>query len=201
MCFLLLSFEQYTGNMPRVNYLLPQPFTPVDCTGITNPAELEAMIKYAQITYKRHIESSRDTQVAWATLLLPPFLNDPEADASTLAMAQRVIKKKELMPHYQPFGEKHYEPGQPQDVIHEIRDTILINAQPLFTYSSADRVEQQVTHQGLHISGGAEQLYQHQKCSFPVGPYGTTIVPYHQNISQAAMPCELNGLSLPLTLI
>ena len=187
--------------MPRVNYLLPKPFTPIDCTGITNPAELEAMIKYAQITYKRHIESSRDTQVAWATLLLPPFLNDPEADASTLAMAQRVIKKKELMPHYQPLGEKYYEPGQPQDVIHEIRDTILIDAQPLFTYSSADRVEQQVTHQGLHISGGAEQLYQHQKCSFSVGPHGTTIVPYHQNISQAAMPCELNGLSLPLTLI
>ncbi|EDR04445.1 uncharacterized protein LACBIDRAFT_330582 [Laccaria bicolor S238N-H82] len=172
--------------MPNINYLLPQAFTPSDCTGITNPAELEAMIKYALSRYKLHIERTHQTQVAWATLLLPPFLNEP-ADAPTLTMAERIINKRELMPHYQPFGEKCYEPGQPQDVIHEIRDTILIDARPLFTYSCADKVEQQVIHHGLHISGGAECIYQHQQVSFPVGPYGTTIPPYNQDISQAAM--------------
>ncbi|EDR04443.1 uncharacterized protein LACBIDRAFT_330579 [Laccaria bicolor S238N-H82] len=172
--------------MPNINYLLPQAFTPSDCSGITNPTELEAMLKYALSRYKLHIERTYKSQVAWAALLLPPFLNEP-ADAPTLTMAQRIIEKRELMPHYQPFGEKHYEPGQPQDDIHEIRDTILIDAQPLFTYSCADRVEQQVTHHGLDISGGAECIYQHQQSSFPVGAYGITIPPYNQDISQAAM--------------
>ncbi|EDR08145.1 uncharacterized protein LACBIDRAFT_327472 [Laccaria bicolor S238N-H82] len=192
-----IHFEQYTRNMSHIEFPLAQPFTPIDCTGITNPAELEAMLKFSQNSYKRHIKSIRDNQVNWVTLILP-FLNDP-ADAPTLAMAQWAIKQKELMPRYEPFGEKQYEPGQPEDAIHEIRDTILINAQPLFTYSSPDRVELQVIHQGLRVSGGAERTYQHQQGSFPVGPYGTTIVPYHQDVSQAAMRREFFDIewSLP----
>lgn len=175
--------------MPGSKPPLPQAyFDPIDFTGITNPAELEAMVKFAERSYKDHVEMICDFQVKWATLRLPPF-NHP-TDAPTLAMAQRVIKKKELMPRYEPFGEKCYESGQPQDAIHEIRDTILVDAQPLFTYSSADRVKLQVTHQGLHVSGGAEHIYQHQQGSFPVGPYGTTIEPYCQDVSQAAMHCE-----------
>jgi hypothetical protein len=53
-----------------------------------------------------------------------------------------------------------------------------------------ERVELQVTHQGLRVSGGAVRRYQHHQGSFPVGPYGTTIVPYHQDISQAVMRRE-----------
>jgi hypothetical protein len=124
--------------MPHVKVLPPQPFTPIDLTGITNPVELEAMLEYAQHCYQRHVKNIRDSQVNWATLMLP-FLNDP-ADAPTLTIAQRAIKQKELMPRYEPFGEKHYEPGQPQDTIHEIRDAVLIDAQPLFTYSCAESV-------------------------------------------------------------
>ncbi|EDR04444.1 uncharacterized protein LACBIDRAFT_330581 [Laccaria bicolor S238N-H82] len=183
--------------MPSLKYPPPEAFTLIDLTGITNPAELEAMLKYAQSCYKRHVESICKGQVLWATLLSPSF-NDP-ANAPLLAMAQQFIKQNELKPHYEPFGEIHYDLGQPQDAIPKNRDTILIDAQPLFIYSSAERVELQVNHHGLCISRGAEHVYQHQQSSFPIGPYGTTIPPYNQDINQAAMHCKFFDIewSLP----
>ncbi|EDR04342.1 uncharacterized protein LACBIDRAFT_330576 [Laccaria bicolor S238N-H82] len=186
-----LLFKQHTGNMNPFR-VRPSPVAPVfnsvDCTAITDPTYLEQRLVFALDDYKNHVENIRTEQLNWANSRLP-FLKDA-IDAPLLAKAQRIIKHKEWTPRYEPFGEKRYEPGRPQDALHEIRDVILLHAAPLFAYSSTSRVREQITNHGLHVSGGAERIYQHQRGIFPVGPYGTTIPPYRQDISQAAMRRE-----------